>query len=50
MDKTSTPVLTPTRPRAAHVVMQPRRSTIEKLRQFARAAFPTPLGTPVIIN
>ncbi|WP_304511383.1 hypothetical protein [Duncaniella muris] len=28
----------------------PRRSTIERLRQLARATFPTPLGIPVIIN
>ena len=32
------------------VRLQPRHSTIERLRQLARATFSTPLGTTMIVN
>lgn len=47
MEKNSTPAPSSSCPAIAAT---PRRSTIERIRQLARATFPTPFGAPIVLN
>lgn len=47
MDKISTPE-NPLSARSA--TTRPRRSTIDFIRQYARAAFSAPVGAPIVLN
>ena len=47
MDKISTPE----NPRSARsATTRPRRSTIDFIRQYARAASSAPVGAPIVLN
>lgn len=49
MDKTSTQ-LHPSPAVRTSAAMQPRRTTIERLRQFARASFAAPIAGVMVMN